>query len=300
MTPDRASVAAADWFLWPGTQAVFACLNRDGFEARVVGGAVRNALLGQPVNEVDFATTATPDDVVRLAAEAGIKTVPTGDRAWHRDADRMRRPVRGHGAAPRCRYRWPPRDRRLWHRLGGGRALGADFTMNALYADAGGRVHDPLGGLGDLRAGRVRFVRRSGSAHPRGLLADLALFQVQRGLCGGRFDPEGIRAAIRERVRPSCGCRASACGQGAIAHPGVPARRRGPSESGRTGLLPAHRRRCAAHALQPPLRGRGSAWARAGPGVAARGAGGVRGGRMPGGLAKSCGCPRTRRKSWRR
>ncbi len=57
MSAPEASVAAAEWFRWPGTQAVFACLNRDGFEARAVGGAVRNALLGLPVTEVDFATT---------------------------------------------------------------------------------------------------------------------------------------------------------------------------------------------------------------------------------------------------
>ena len=54
------TVAHAEWFLKPETQAVFACLNREGFEARVVGGAVRNTLLNEPVREVDFATTARP------------------------------------------------------------------------------------------------------------------------------------------------------------------------------------------------------------------------------------------------
>ena len=72
------SVANADWFLKQETQAIFACLNREGFEARVVGGAVRNTLLDEPVREVDFATTARPEDTLRLAAQAGIKTVPTG------------------------------------------------------------------------------------------------------------------------------------------------------------------------------------------------------------------------------
>ncbi|MFY9640252.1 MAG: CCA tRNA nucleotidyltransferase, partial [Rhodomicrobium sp.] len=53
---DQPSVTNADWFLRPETQAIFACLNREGFEVRAVGGAVRNALLGRPVTEVDFAT----------------------------------------------------------------------------------------------------------------------------------------------------------------------------------------------------------------------------------------------------
>ena len=67
MTPEKPSVAAADWFGWPGTQEVFACLNRPGFEVRAVGGAVRNSLLGLPVTEVDFATTAKPEKVYLLA-----------------------------------------------------------------------------------------------------------------------------------------------------------------------------------------------------------------------------------------
>ncbi len=199
MTPDRASVATADWFLWPGTQAVFACLNRDGFEARVVGGAVRNALLGRPVNEVDFATTATPDDVVRLAAEAGIKTVPTGIAhgtvtliacgvpfevtALRRDVD-----TDGRHATVAFGTDWAEDARRR------------DFTMNALYADAGGRVHDPLGGLGDLRAGRVRFVGDPAQRIREDYLRTLRFFRFSAGYAAGAFDPEGIRAAIRERM----------------------------------------------------------------------------------------------------
>ena len=53
-------------------------LDRDGEEARVVGGAVRNALLGEPVGEIDLATTALPDEVIRRAAAAGFQVVPTG------------------------------------------------------------------------------------------------------------------------------------------------------------------------------------------------------------------------------
>ncbi len=68
---EKLSVAQADWFAKPETQAVFACLNRDGFEARAVGGAVRDTLLQRPVSEIDFATTAKPWDIVRLAEASG-------------------------------------------------------------------------------------------------------------------------------------------------------------------------------------------------------------------------------------
>ncbi len=60
------------------TSGAFAALNRDGGEARVVGGAVRNTLLGTKVSDIDLATTHLPQDTVRLAQEAGFKPVPTG------------------------------------------------------------------------------------------------------------------------------------------------------------------------------------------------------------------------------
>ena len=199
MTADQASVAAADWFLWPGTQAVFACLNRDGFESRVVGGAVRNALLGRPVNEVDFATTAKPDDVVRLAAQAGIKTVPTGIAhgtvtliacGVPFEVTSLRRDVETDGRHATVAFGtdWAEDARRR------------DFTMNALYADAQGKVHDPLGGLNDLRAGRVRFVGDPAQRIREDYLRTLRFFRFSAGYARGAFDPEGIAAAIRERM----------------------------------------------------------------------------------------------------
>ncbi len=68
----------ADWLKAPETIAVFDALERGGAETRIVGGAVRNALLGLPTEIVDLATTATPDKVMALAGQAGLKAVPTG------------------------------------------------------------------------------------------------------------------------------------------------------------------------------------------------------------------------------
>src|SRR5215475_9046534 len=152
-SPDLLSVAAAPWFLRPETQAVFACLNQKGFEVRAVGGAVRNALTGRAVTEVDFATTAKPDDMIRLAAKAGIKTKPTGIAhgtvtliagKLPFEVTALRRDVETHGRHATVDFGgdWAEDARRR------------DFTINALYADVRGRVYDPLGGVSDLQSGR--------------------------------------------------------------------------------------------------------------------------------------------------
>lgn len=196
---DSPSVASADWFLRPQTQAVFACLNRDGFEARAVGGAVRNTLLGRAVTEVDFATDAKPEDIVRLADEAGLKTVPTGIAhgtvtviagGVPFEVTSLRRDVETDG-------------RHATVAFGGdwaGDARRRDFTMNALYADATGKVHDPLGGLSDLRAGRVRFVGDAAERIREDYLRTLRFFRFSADYSHGDFDAAGVSAAIRERA----------------------------------------------------------------------------------------------------
>ena len=68
----------APWLTSGPAARVLALLNGDGEEARVVGGAVRNALLKLPIGDIDIATTALPAEVVRRARLAGIKSVPTG------------------------------------------------------------------------------------------------------------------------------------------------------------------------------------------------------------------------------
>src|SRR5262249_45375980 len=129
----------------------------DGAETRVVGGAVRNALLGLPIGEVDLATTATPEDVIALARRAGLKAVPTGiehgtvtivadGRPF--EVTTLRRDVETYGRHAKIAFpsSWEEDAKRR------------DFTLNALYASRDGAVHDPLGGLPDLEAGRVRFI----------------------------------------------------------------------------------------------------------------------------------------------
>ncbi|MES1179862.1 MAG: CCA tRNA nucleotidyltransferase, partial [Hyphomicrobium sp.] len=72
------SLARAKWLGRPATAAVFAALQAEGEEARIVGGAVRNAVMRLPVKDIDMATTALPEEVLRLAKAAGLHAVPTG------------------------------------------------------------------------------------------------------------------------------------------------------------------------------------------------------------------------------
>ena len=84
---DLPSLAGEDWLRAETTQAVLRCLIESGFGARVVGGAVRNALMGRQVSDIDIATTATPEQVITAAKARGLKTVATG-LAWHDHGDR--------------------------------------------------------------------------------------------------------------------------------------------------------------------------------------------------------------------
>src|SRR6185312_9906389 len=160
---NTARVLDAPW-LTPGpTSRVLTLLNGGGEEARVVGGAVRNALLGIPVSDVDIATTALPEEVVRRAKAAGIKSVPTGIEhgtvtlvvdAHPFEVTTLREDTETFGRKAKVAFG------RDWVRD----AERRDFTINGLSVDADGRVHDHVGGLPDIAARRVRFI---GDPHQR-------------------------------------------------------------------------------------------------------------------------------------
>ena len=146
-----------DWLAAPPTQAVMEMLEAGGHRALAVGGCVRNALLGEPVTDIDIATDARPDRVTELAVAAGLKAVPTGidhgtitvvaDGIPH-EVTTFRRDVETDGRHAIVAFSDDPATD----------AARRDFTMNALYADARGTVLDPLGGLSDLCARHVRFI----------------------------------------------------------------------------------------------------------------------------------------------
>jgi len=148
---------SGDWLTRPATQTVLQMLEAGGVQAFVVGGCVRNALMGVAVGDVDIATAAPPDRVMELAQEAGLKAIPTG--IDHGTVTVVADGI-GHEITT-FRADTETDGRRAVVRFSSSLAEDAarrDFTMNALYADARGQVADPLGGLPDLEARRVRFI----------------------------------------------------------------------------------------------------------------------------------------------
>ena len=74
------TIGVAPWMALPETKAVIAALEARGFPgcARFVGGCVRNTVMGKPIDDIDIATTLTPDQVIEALQEAGLKAIPTG------------------------------------------------------------------------------------------------------------------------------------------------------------------------------------------------------------------------------
>lgn len=156
MQPAR-KIPPPEWMRAAPAQAVLAALSAEGATARFVGGCVRDALLDRTVQDIDIATSETPERAMALLRRAGIAVHPTGLQhgtvtavADHRpfEVTTLRRDVETFGRHARVEFTddWAAD------------AARRDFTMNALYADADGTIYDPTGGLADLDAGRVRFV----------------------------------------------------------------------------------------------------------------------------------------------
>jgi poly(A) polymerase len=172
----------APWLGSGPAARVLELLNRDGEEARVVGGAVRNTLMKIPVGDIDIATSALPDEVVRRAAAAGIKSVPTGIEhgtvtlvvdAQPFEVTTLREDTETFGRKARVAFG------RDW----AADAARRDFTINALSVDAGGLVYDYVGGLDDVAARRVRFIGDASQRIAEDYLRILRFFRIHAAPC---------------------------------------------------------------------------------------------------------------------
>ena len=140
-----------------GLHRLLALLSRDNEQAYIVGGAVRNSLLGLPIDDIDLATSLTPEAVIDRVTMAGMRYIPTGidhgtvtviadERPY--EVTTFREDMFTDGRHATVRFGQSLRQD----------AERRDFTINALYADASGFVSDPVGGIEDLLARRVRFI----------------------------------------------------------------------------------------------------------------------------------------------
>ena len=200
----------AAWLREPPLGELLAVLDRAGEEARVVGGAVRNELLGEPHGDIDIATTALPTEVIDRVQAAGFKAVPTGiehgtitvvaaGRPY--EVTTLREDVETFGRHATVAFG------RDWRRD----AERRDFTMNALSAARDGTIYDYVGGLPDIAARRVRFIGDAATRIAEDYLRILRFFRFHAAYGEGAPDPEGVAACIdgragldqlsRERVR---------------------------------------------------------------------------------------------------
>jgi poly(A) polymerase len=178
---------------------VLELLNGHGEEARVVGGAVRNALLKIPIADVDIATTALPAEVIRRARAAGIKSVPTGIEhgtvtlvvdAHPFEVTTLREDTETFGRKATVAFG------RDWVRD----AERRDFTINGLSVDAAGIVHDHVGGWDDIKARRVRFIGDSKARIAEDYLRILRFFRIHAAYGAGAPDRAGYLACIGGRA----------------------------------------------------------------------------------------------------
>ncbi len=172
---------------------MIAALTREGAIVRFCGGAVRDALIGVEVADVDLATPDLPETVTRLAAEAGLTTRPTGiehgtvtvvaDRRPF-EVTTLRRDVETFGRRARVAFTddWQAD------------AARRDFTINALYADPDGRLHDYFEGAADLAAGRVRFIGDATQRIREDALRILRFFRFHARFGKGAPDAESLAA----------------------------------------------------------------------------------------------------------
>ncbi|ENT05339.1 CCA tRNA nucleotidyltransferase [Brucella sp. 63/311] len=186
----------ADWLNAKPLQALFTALNRDGGEARVVGGAVRNTLLGTGVSDVDLATTHLPEETVRLASESGFKPVPTGMehgtitvvvQGYPFEVTTLRRDIETNGRHAKVAFGtdWKADAERR------------DFTINALYVTADGTVIDQVGGLADIETRTLRFIGDAEQRIREDYLRILRFFRFFAWYGSGRPEAEGLRASAR-------------------------------------------------------------------------------------------------------
>ena len=170
-------------------------LEAAGHQALMVGGCVRNALLDVSVNDIDISTDARPEQVVEMAEAAGLKAVPTGIdhgtvtvvcRGVPFEITTFRKDIETDGR--RAVVAFADDVESDAHRR--------DFTVNALYATRDGTVIDPLGGLPDIEARRIRFIDDAETRIREDYLRILRFFRFHAayGDPEGGLDAEGLAA----------------------------------------------------------------------------------------------------------
>jgi len=185
-------LAKAKWLNEPRLQSLLAILNRGG-ETRVAGGAVRNALLGLPIADIDLATTMVPQDVMQLAKGAGFGVHPTGiehgtvtvvARGATFEVTTLRRDIETDGRHATVAFTKNFAED----------AARRDFTINAMYCDRKGKIYDFTGGYPDVLKKRIKFVGEPAERIAEDYLRILRFFRFFASYAKGAPDKAGLAA----------------------------------------------------------------------------------------------------------
>lgn len=254
-----AALQTAEWLRRPETQAIFSVLDGATRRTRAVGGVVRDTILDHQRDnpDIDLATELRPDEVIARAKTAGIAWYPTGiDHGTVTlklgetlaEVTTLRRDVETDGRHAVVAFGTDWRED----------ASRRDFTMNALYCAADGTLYDPLGGVEDALAARVRFIGDAAKRIAEDGLRVYRLFRFSASHGGERFDPEAI-AACAAAVGHLSHLSAERVGAEMLRMLSLPTIATTLGEMSRISLLPVEAAKLAALAGYERLGGRGTA-----------------------------------------
>ena len=183
------------WLESPAIKAIMSAIESAGGEARIVGGAVRDALLGRPIGDIDLACTLPPDQMVKALDRKGIKNIPTGidhgtitavyDHKGY-EITTLRHDIQPDGRHSKVAFTTD------W----AADAARRDFTINGLYLDKGGNLHDFFDGRSDLTAGLIRFIGDPAERIQEDYLRILRAFRFMAQLEGFTIEEQGLKACI--------------------------------------------------------------------------------------------------------
>ena len=188
-------IVSGDWLTSPGTKAVFDAYAAHGFTVYAVGGCVRNSLLGEPVSDIDMSSNARPNIAAEFLTKAGFKVIPTGvdhgtitviSEDVPYEITTYRKDVETDGRRAVVAFADTIEED----------AQRRDFTINALYADRSGHVLDPVNGLKDIAARKVRFIGDGAERIREDYLRTLRFFRFHARYADPAqgFDPEALAA----------------------------------------------------------------------------------------------------------
>jgi poly(A) polymerase len=188
----------APWLTSPDTTRLFDLFAKHGFQLLCVGGCVRNSLLNMPVSDIDMASDARPDDVIRIAEAAKLRVIPTGidhgtvtaiSGGTAYEITTFRSDVETDGRHAKVAFSDTYEED----------AKRRDFTINALYVGPDGAVLDAVQGLPDIAARRIRFIGDASARITEDTLRILRFFRFYAwyGDPDGGIDPDGLAACAQ-------------------------------------------------------------------------------------------------------